>query len=82
MIMYAYISGDVATLYVYQQGWGFTPSTNIPLSALRPDIVTLLRVKARLSTGHVNVYLNDEGNIIDTPEVLNEPRHDPLHLLE
>lgn len=20
--------------------------------------------------------------IIDTPEVLNEPRHDPLHLLE
>jgi len=83
MIMYAYSSGNsLATIHVYQQGRGFRIDTTIPLDDLRPDIATLLRVKARLSTDHVNVYLDDEGNIIDTPEVLNEPRHDPLHLLE
>lgn len=71
MIMYAHIGGSSqAAMYVYQQGRGFRIDTTIPLDDLRPDIATLLRVKARLSTGHVNVYLNDEGNIIDTPKVL------------
>jgi hypothetical protein len=42
----------------------------MPLSDLRPDFATLLQVKARLCDGFVNVYLNHEGEVIDTPEEL------------
>ena len=71
MIMYAHTrTSSQATLYVFRPERGFRPSITIPLSDLRPDIATLLRVKARLCDGFVNVYLDDEGAVIDTPEGL------------
>jgi len=71
MIMYAHTrTSSQATLYVFYSGKGFRPSINMPLSDLRPDIATLLQVKARLCDGFVNVYLNPEGEVIDTPEGL------------
>lgn len=69
MIMYAHTrTSTQATLYVFYSGEGFRPSIIIPLKDLRPDIATLLQVKARLCDGFVNVYLNPEGEVIDTPE--------------
>lgn len=71
MIMYAHTrTSSQATLYVFYSGKGFRPSINMPLKDLRPDIATLLQVKARLCDGFVNVYLNPEGEVIDTPEGL------------
>ncbi len=71
MIMYAHTrTSSQATLFVFYPGKGFSPSINVPLNDLRPDIATLLRVKARLCDGFVNVYLNSEGEVIDTPEEL------------
>lgn len=69
MIMYAHTrTSTQATLYVFYSGKGFRIDTTIPLKDLRPDIATLLQVKARLCDGFVNVYLNPEGEVIDTPE--------------
>lgn len=69
--MYAHTrTSSQVTLYVFFSGIGFRPSINMPLSDLRPDIATLLQVKARLCDGFVNVYLNHEGEVIDTPEEL------------
>lgn len=71
MIMYAHTrTSSQATLYVSHPGKGFRPSINVSLNDLRPDIATLLQVKARLCDGFVNVYLNHEGEVIDTPEEL------------
>lgn len=71
MIMYAHTrTSSQATLYVFHPEKGFRPSIIMPLSDLRPDIATLLQVKARLCDGFVNVYLNHEGEVIDTPEEL------------
>ena len=71
MIMYAHTrTSSQATLFVFRPGKGFSPSINIPLSDLRPDIATLLQVKARLCDGFVNVYLNHEGEVIEAPKEL------------
>lgn len=71
MIMYAHTrTSSQATLFVFHPEKGFRPSINIPLNDLRPDIATLLRVKARLYDGFVYVYLDDEGAVIDTPKEL------------
>lgn len=71
MIMYAHTrTSSQATLYVFHPEKGFRPSINMPLSDLRPDIATLLRVKARLCDGFVNVYLDDEGAVIEAPKEL------------
>ncbi len=69
--MYAHTrTSSQATLYVFHPEKGFRPSINIPLNDLHPDIATLLRVKARLCDGFVNVYLNSDGEVIDTPKEL------------
>ena len=71
MIMYAHTrTSSQATLYVFHPGKGFRPSINVPINDLRPDIATLLRVKARLYDGFVNVYLDDEGAVIEAPKEL------------
>lgn len=70
MIMYGYKGGnDAAGLYEFS-GAAFHYKTLVKLSDLRPEIATLLRVKARIACGTVSVYLDDEGNVIDTPEIL------------
>lgn len=71
MIMYAHLHpSSQATLFTLIPGRGFRSNINIPLKDLRPDIAALLQVKSRLCGGVANVYLNNEGNIIDTPETL------------
>lgn len=71
MIKYSHIRGTkIATLYVLVPGHGFRTAVRQPLASLRPEVAATLQMKARLHGRHASVYLDAEGNIIDTPEVL------------
>lgn len=71
MIMYTYICDtEVVTRYEHVPGRGFRATARRPLASLRPEVAATLRAKARLCGGHASVYLDDKGNIIDTPGVL------------
>ena len=68
MIMYGYMDGStVAVLYEIEDG-GFRYKMQVLLADMRPELATLLKVKARMVDSPISVYLDDEGNVIDTPE--------------
>ena len=70
MIMYGY-RGDNKSVGMYELAGGtFRYKMQVAMSDLRSDIATLLQVKARLCDGFVNVYLNHDGEVIDTPDEL------------
>lgn len=70
MIMYGY-RGDNKSVGLYELvGGTFRYKMQVGMENLKPELATLLRVKARLAGHTVCVYMDDEGTVIDTPEEL------------